>query len=48
VLSDFDAVERAELPDVIARAIGAIRGVVERGIAAAMNAANTKPAPTKS
>jgi PTH1 family peptidyl-tRNA hydrolase len=42
VLSNFDAVERAELPDVIARAIDAIRRVAEDGIAAAMNAVNTK------
>jgi peptidyl-tRNA hydrolase, PTH1 family len=42
VLSDFDAVERAELPDVIARALDAIRRVAEDGIAAAMNAVNTK------
>jgi PTH1 family peptidyl-tRNA hydrolase len=42
VLSDFDAVERAELPDVVARALDAIRRVAEDGIAAAMNAVNTK------
>jgi PTH1 family peptidyl-tRNA hydrolase len=42
VLSAFDAVERAELPGVIARAIDAIRRVAEDGVAAAMNAVNTK------
>ena len=43
VLSDFDASERAELPDVIARAASAARHVVERGLAPAMKAVNTKP-----
>jgi PTH1 family peptidyl-tRNA hydrolase len=42
VLSDFDAVERAELPDVVARAIDAVRRVAEDGLAAAMNAVNTR------
>jgi peptidyl-tRNA hydrolase, PTH1 family len=42
VLSDFDAVERAELPDVVARAIDAVRRVAEDGPAAAMNAVNTR------
>ena len=42
VLSDFDAVERAELPDVIGRAIDAVRRVAEDGLAAAMNAVNTR------
>jgi peptidyl-tRNA hydrolase, PTH1 family len=42
VLSDFDAVERAEMPDVVARAIDAVRRVAEDGLAAAMNAVNTR------
>jgi peptidyl-tRNA hydrolase, PTH1 family len=42
VLSSFDPVERAELPDVIARAIDAVRRVVDDGLAPAMNAVNTK------
>jgi PTH1 family peptidyl-tRNA hydrolase len=42
VLSDFDAVERAELPDVVARAIDAVRRVAEDGLPAAMNAVNTR------
>jgi peptidyl-tRNA hydrolase, PTH1 family len=41
VLSNFDAVERAELPDMIARAIDAVRRVLRDGVAAAMNVVNT-------
>lgn len=41
VLSNFDAIERAELPDVIARAVDAVRRVVRDGLAAAMNVVNT-------
>ena len=44
VLSDFDAVERAEMPDVIGRALDAIRRVADTGLSAAMNAVNTKAA----
>jgi PTH1 family peptidyl-tRNA hydrolase len=42
VLQDFDAMERAELPDVVDRAAAAVEKVVASGIAAAMNAVNTK------
>jgi PTH1 family peptidyl-tRNA hydrolase len=42
VLSGFDPVERAELPDVIARAVDAVRRIVKDGPAAAMNVVNTK------
>ncbi|HEY1958500.1 MAG TPA: aminoacyl-tRNA hydrolase [Polyangiaceae bacterium] len=42
VLSDFDASERAELPDVIGRAIAAVSAVLEKGPALAMNVVNTK------
>lgn len=42
VLSGFDAVERAELPDVVARAADAVRRIVKDGPAAAMNVVNTK------
>ena len=42
VLSDFDAIERAELPDVIDRACAAVDKVVAEGAAAAMNAVITK------
>jgi peptidyl-tRNA hydrolase, PTH1 family len=41
VLSNFDAVERAELPDIVARAMDAVRRVVRDGPAAAMNVVNT-------
>jgi PTH1 family peptidyl-tRNA hydrolase len=42
VLSGFDAMEKAELPDVVDRAVDAVRRVVRDGPAAAMNAVNTK------
>jgi PTH1 family peptidyl-tRNA hydrolase len=42
VLSNFDAVERAELPDVVATAIAAIESVVRDGVAAAMKRVNTR------
>jgi peptidyl-tRNA hydrolase, PTH1 family len=41
VLSNFDAIERAELPDMIARAIDAVRRVLREGLTAAMNLVNT-------
>jgi PTH1 family peptidyl-tRNA hydrolase len=50
VLSGFDAMERAEWPDVVEQAIGAVRKILEDGPAAAMNVANTKaggPGPKK-
>ena len=42
VLADFDAMERAELPDVVDRAVAAVEKVVKDGAAAAMNALNTR------
>jgi PTH1 family peptidyl-tRNA hydrolase len=45
VLSDFDPVERAELPGVIAKALEAVKRVVAEGPQAAMNVVN---APAKS
>jgi PTH1 family peptidyl-tRNA hydrolase len=42
VLSNFDPFERAELPDVIERAIDAVRRVIDDGLAPAMNAVNTR------
>lgn len=42
VLQDFDAMERAELPDVVDRAVVAIEKVVADGVQAAMNEVNTK------
>lgn len=42
VLSPFDAVEAAELPDIIGRATKAIALLLEKGTAAAQNLVNTK------
>jgi PTH1 family peptidyl-tRNA hydrolase len=42
VLSNFDAIERAELGDVVARAVDAIRRYAQAGQAAAMNFVNTR------
>ncbi|MGO8993952.1 MAG: aminoacyl-tRNA hydrolase [Polyangiaceae bacterium] len=42
VLSSFDAMERAEWPDVEARAVLAVKTILEEGTAAAMNLANAK------
>ncbi len=42
VLSDFDASERAELPDVLARVTSAVQAVVEKGPALAQNVVNTR------
>jgi PTH1 family peptidyl-tRNA hydrolase len=43
VLQDFDSSERAELSEVITRAIDAAMRVVSLGIAPAMNVTNEKP-----
>jgi PTH1 family peptidyl-tRNA hydrolase len=45
VLQDFDAMERAELPDVLGRALKAVELVLREGVAAAMNAVNSRPKP---
>lgn len=42
VLQDFDAMERAELPNVLDRAQSAVEKVVAEGIVAAMNVVNVK------
>jgi PTH1 family peptidyl-tRNA hydrolase len=42
VLSDFDSSERAELADVLARAISAVETLVEKGPSAAQNVVNTR------
>jgi PTH1 family peptidyl-tRNA hydrolase len=47
VLSNLDAVERAELPGVLDEALGAVRSLAADGLAAAMNRVNTKVAPGK-
>jgi PTH1 family peptidyl-tRNA hydrolase len=44
VLSGFDASEKAELPDVIGRAVVAARQVLASGAAAAMNQVNARSA----
>ena len=44
-VADFvydDASERAELPDVLSRAVSAISAVIEKGFAAAQNTVNTR------
>jgi PTH1 family peptidyl-tRNA hydrolase len=45
VLHDFDASERAELPDLLAKAILATKQVLTLGLAAAMNVVNAKAPP---
>lgn len=42
VLQNFDAMEAAELPDVVDRACAAIERVITDGVTAAMNAVNVK------
>jgi PTH1 family peptidyl-tRNA hydrolase len=44
VLQNFDAMEAAELPEVIDRACAAVEAVVSRGTQGAMNAFNVKAA----
>ena len=47
VLSNLSAVERAELPDVVDNAIGAIESVVRDGLPAAMTRVNTRAGASK-
>jgi PTH1 family peptidyl-tRNA hydrolase len=47
VLSRFDAVERAELGDVVARAVDAVRRIAKDGLAPAMKHVNTGVVATK-
>jgi PTH1 family peptidyl-tRNA hydrolase len=42
VLHDFDSAERAELPNVLSRAVSAVNAVLEKGFAAAQNTVNTR------
>jgi PTH1 family peptidyl-tRNA hydrolase len=42
VLSNFDAVEQATLPDILERAVGAARLLVEKGPAQAQNLVNAR------
>jgi len=43
VLSNFDALERAALPDILAKAADSVLDVARRGFAAAMKVRNTRP-----
>jgi PTH1 family peptidyl-tRNA hydrolase len=47
VLQDFDASERAELPDALFLATEAVRKVLREGPGAAMNVVNTRPKEPK-
>ena len=47
VLSGFDTMERAELPDILKRAEKTVLDVCARGLVAATKNLNTKPKPTK-
>ncbi|WP_437794132.1 aminoacyl-tRNA hydrolase [Sorangium sp. So ce693] len=47
VLSGFDAVERASLPDCLKQAVQSVLEVAARGFDAAMNVRNTRPKPGK-
>ncbi len=47
VLSGFDAVERAGLPDCLKQAVQSVLEVAARGFDAAMNVRNTRPKPGK-
>lgn len=47
VLSGFDAVERAMLPDGLKQAVQSVLEVAARGFEAAMNVRNTRPKPGK-
>ncbi|WP_437672816.1 aminoacyl-tRNA hydrolase [Sorangium sp. So ce131] len=47
VLSGFDSVERAGLPDCLKQAVQSVLEVAARGFDAAMNVRNTRPRPGK-
>jgi PTH1 family peptidyl-tRNA hydrolase len=47
VLSSFDAVERAALPDLLKKAGDSVIDIARRGFGPAMNARNTRPKPPK-
>jgi PTH1 family peptidyl-tRNA hydrolase len=47
VLSRFDAIEAAQLPDLLQRAVETVLEVASRGFRAAMNARNTREKPSK-
>ena len=43
VLSSFDSIERASLPDMLARGVESVLDIPRRGFDAAMNTRNTRP-----
>ena len=45
VLSSFDAIERAALPDCLRQSVQSVLEVAARGFEAAMNVRNTRPKP---
>jgi PTH1 family peptidyl-tRNA hydrolase len=47
VLSDFNAQEREALPEIVDRAVKALRLVMRRGLGEASKALNTRPKPPK-
>jgi PTH1 family peptidyl-tRNA hydrolase len=47
VLSNFDAIERASLPDLLKKATAIVLEVATRGLGAAMNVHNVRPKPAK-
>jgi hypothetical protein len=47
VLSSFDAIERASLPDVLVKAVDSVLDIARRGFDPAMKARNTRPKPKK-
>jgi peptidyl-tRNA hydrolase, PTH1 family len=47
VLSSFDAIERASLPDALVKAVDSVLDIARRGFEPAMNARNTRPKPKK-
>jgi PTH1 family peptidyl-tRNA hydrolase len=47
VLSGFDAIERASLPDVLVKVVDSLVDIPRRGFDAVMNARNTRPKPKK-
>jgi PTH1 family peptidyl-tRNA hydrolase len=47
VLSNFDAVERASLPELLKKAADSVMDIARRGFGPAMNARNTRPKPPK-
>lgn len=47
VLSNFDSIERSELPDLLKKASETVLEVATRGLSAAMNVHNVRPKPAK-